>query len=151
MRPLCFTFAFFCFAAWCHPAFAQSESTHELSLAKSLVSRYCNAWSAVDPAERELAVADVWAERGEYLDSQPIHVVGRQALAAEIVKFQQQFPGAHFRCNAVQAHHHFVGYTWSMIMADGTDRFKGMDFGEIDSAGRLVRIVSFFDMLQEAK
>lgn len=72
-------------------------------------------------------------------------------MAAEIVKFQQQFPGAHFRCNAIRAHHGFVGYTWSMVMADGTERFKGMDFGEIDSAGRLVRIVSFFDMPQPAK
>ena len=151
MRALCFALAFSCFAAWCHPAHAQSESARELSLAKSVVSRYCNAWSTVDPAERELAIAEVWAERGEYLDSQPIHIMGRKALAAEIVKFQQQFPGAHFRCSDVRAHHGFVGYTWSMVMADGTERFKGMDFGEIDTAGRLVRIVSFFDMPQPAK
>ena len=82
------------------------------------------------------------------MDSQPVRITGREALAAEIVKFQQQFPGAHFRCNAVRGHHGFVGYTWLMVMADGTERFSGMDFGEIDTAGRLVRIVSFFDMPQ---
>lgn len=146
MRALYFTIVLSCIAAWCHPAYAQTRSGHELSVAKSVVSRYCNAWSVVDPADRKLAVAEVWAERGEYLDSQPIHVTGRQALAAEIVKFQQQFPGAHFRCDAVRTHHGFVGYTWSMVMADGTERFTGMDFGEFDSTGRLVRIVSFFDM-----
>jgi hypothetical protein len=151
MRALCFAFAFICVVAWFQPAHAQSESAHELSLAKSIVARYCNAWSTVDPTERERAVAEVWAERGEYLDSQPIRVMGRNALAAEILKFQQQFPGAHFRCSAVRAHHGFVGYTWSMVLADGTERFHGMDFGEIDSAGRLVRIVSFFDMPQPAK
>lgn len=151
MRTLHFTIVLCCFAPWCHPAHAQSESAHELSRAQSVVSRYCNAWSTVDPAERKRAVAEVWAERGEYLDSQPIRVTGREALAAEIVKFQQQFPGAHFRCEAVKAHHGFIGYTWSMVMVDGTERFKGMDFGEVDSAGRLVRIVSFFDMPQPAK
>jgi hypothetical protein len=151
VRVLILAFAFSCFAALCHPAHAQSDSTHALSLAKSVVSRYCSAWSMADPAEREIAVAEVWARRGEYLDSQPVHVVGRKALAAEMVKFQQQFPGAQFRCNAVRAHHGYIGYTWSMVMADGTERFKGMDFAEIDSAGRLVRIVSFFDMPQPAE
>jgi hypothetical protein len=151
MRVLCFALAFSCLVAWCHPAHAQSESDRELSLAKSVVSRYCNAWSTVDPAERERAIVEVWTEQGEYLDSQPVHLMGRHALAAEIVKFQQQFPGAHFRCSAVRFHHGFVGYTWSMVMADGTERFEGMDFGEIDSAGRFVRLVSFFDMPQPAK
>lgn len=151
MRTLYFCLAFSCFAAWCQPARAQGESARELSLARSIVARYCDAWSIVDLDEREQAIADVWAERGEYLDSQPVHVTGREALAAEIVKFQRQFPGAHFRCSAVRSHHGFVGYTWSMVMADGTERFTGMDFAEIDPEGRLVRIVSFFDMPQAAK
>ena len=150
MRALCFAFAIFVFAAWPQAANAQSESADELSLAKTVVARYCAAWSKVDPTERKLAVAEVWAEKGEYLDSQPVHVMGREALTSEIVKFQQQFPGAQFRCDAVRAHHGLVGYTWSMVMADGAERFQGMDFGEIDSAGRLVRIVSFFDMPQPA-
>lgn len=151
MRPLCFALAISCLAAWCQPARAQSEADQELSLARSVVSRYCDAWSKVDPAELEFSVGEVWAERGEYLDSQPVHVVGREALAAEIRKFQQQFPGAQFHCNAIRAHHGFVGYEWALVMADGTEPFRGMDFGEINSAGRLVRIVSFFDMPQPAK
>ncbi len=148
MRALCFTFAVFFSAAWPLEVHAQNESAHELSLAKAVVARYCNAWSKADPAERKLAVAQVWAEQGEYLDSQPVHAVGREALAGEIVNFQQQFPGAKFRCGAVRAHHGFVSYTWSMVMADGTERLQGIDFGEIDSSGRLVRVVSFFDMPQ---
>jgi hypothetical protein len=133
-----------------HVAHAQGAAADELSRAKALVSRYCGAWSKVDPAERDRAVSEVWAEQGEYMDSQPVRVTGRDALAAEIVKFQRQFPGAQFRCTAVRAHHGFVGYTWSMVMADGTEAFQGMDFGEVDPAGRLARIVSFFDMQQPA-
>ena len=148
MRALCLALAISWVSAWPHSAHAQSTSVSELSSAESVVSRYCDAWSEADPAKREIAVAAVWAERGEYMDSQPVHVTGREALAAEIVKFQQHFPGAHFRCEAVRAHHGFVGYTWLMVMADGTERFRGVDFGEIDADGRLIRIVSFFDTPQ---
>lgn len=151
MRALCFAFAISWVAVWPDAAHAQSKSAQELSFAKSVVSRYCNAWSEADAAKRKLAVAEVWAERGEYLDSQPAHVTGRGALVEEIVRFQQQFPGAQFRCSDVRAHHGFVGYNWSMVMPDGTELFQGMDFGEIDSEGRLVRIVSFFDMPEPAQ
>ena len=148
MRALYLALSITLVCAWPRLAHSQNASESELASAKAVVSRYCSAWSEADPAKREVAIAAIWDERAEYMDSQPVRITGREALAAEIVKFQQQFPGAHFRCNAVRAHHGFVGYTWLMVMADGTERFSGMDFGEIDTAGRLVRIVSFFDMPQ---
>lgn len=148
MRALFLVLAICLACAWPRLAHSQGSPESELASAKSVVAQYCSAWSEADPADREIAVAAIWDERAEYMDSQPVHITGRQALVAEIVKFQQQFPGANFRCDAVRAHHGFVGYTWSLVMADGTERFSGMDFGEIDSAGRLVRIVSFFDMPQ---
>lgn len=148
MHALCLTLAISLASGWLVLAHSESPPDSELAAATSVVSRYCNAWSEADPAKREIAVAVIWDERSEYMDSQPAHVTGRKALVAEIVKFQQHFPGAHFRCAAVRAHHGFVGYTWSMVMADGTEQFSGMDFGEIDPSGRLVRIVSFFDMPQ---
>jgi hypothetical protein len=132
------------FLALSLPAYGQIASNHELTLAKSTVSRYCDAWGTVDPAARKALVTEIWAEGAEYIDPQPVRITGRQALTAQILKFQQQFPGAVFRCTAVQAHHGFVGYTWVMVTPDGTERFKGTDFGELDAAGRLVRIVSFF-------
>lgn len=135
-----------CLLILAHGARAQDESTDDLRAAKSVVSRYCDAWGKTDPAERKSAVSGVWAENGEYLDSQPVRVSGREALESEILKFQQQFPGAGFRCTAVRAHHGFVGYTWTMVGPDGTTLMQGMDFGELDSSGQLVRIVSFFDM-----
>lgn len=129
-----------------HGAQAHDEPTDRFAAANSVVSRYCDAWSKTDPMERKAAVAEVWAENGEYLDSQPVRVTGREALESEILKFQQQFPGAGFRCTAVRTHHDFVGYTWTMVRPDGSTLMQGMDFGELDSTGRLVRIVSFFDM-----
>jgi hypothetical protein len=147
MRALCLFFVM----AWSVSAKAQIESVGELALANSIVSRYCKAWSTIDPEERKRAIEEIWAEGGEYLDSQPVRVTGRDALGEEIVKFQKQFPGARFQCSAVRAHHGFIGYEWSMVMPDGSESLKGIDFGEVDSVGRLVRIVSFFDMQQQSE
>jgi hypothetical protein len=146
MRTPCLTLSLACLVAWSQATHADAGQSDELSRADALVARYCGAWSKTDPAERQREVAGVWAEDGEYLDSQPARASGREGLEAEIKKFQQQFPGARFHCEAVKAHHGFVGYTWTMVSAEGSPLMQGMDFGEIDSSGRLVRIVSFFDM-----
>ena len=122
----------------------QSVFAQQISQADSTVARYCAVWGTIDPAAREAILAEVWAESGEYVDPQPTRVTGRAALAAEIVRFQRENPGSRFRCGTVQAHHGYVRYAWVMIGADGAERFQGMDFGEFDPAGRLVRIVSFF-------
>jgi hypothetical protein len=133
-----------CLAALGTPVSAQLVAAQQLSQTDSTVTRYCTAWETVDPAARDAILAEVWAESGEYVDPQPVRVTGRAALAAEIIRFQRENPGSRFRCSAVQAHHEFVRYAWVMVGADGAERFQGMDFGELDSAGRLVRIVSFF-------
>lgn len=146
MRASCLTLSLACLAAWSQATHAHADPADPVSQADAVVARYCGAWSKTDPAERQREVAGVWAEDGEYLDSQPARASGREGLEAEIVKFQQQFPGAQFRCEAIKAHHDFVGYTWTMVAADGSPLMQGMDFGELDSSGRLVRIVSFFDM-----
>jgi hypothetical protein len=130
---------------------AADAQTAQPSLADSVVARYCAAWGTVDRAAREALLTEVWAEDGEYLDPQPVHATGRTALNAEILKFQRAFPGATFRCDVAQVHHSFVRYTWVMVGADAAEGFQGMDFGEINSAGQLVRIVSFFDAPPAAK
>ena len=122
----------------------QAVSAQQLSQADATVARYCAAWATVDPSAREALLAEVWSESGEYVDPQPVRVTGRTALTAEILRFQRAYPGSRFRCGPVQAHHNYVRYAWAMVGADGVERFQGMDFGEFDSDGRLVRIVSFF-------
>lgn len=133
-----------CLAAFELPAHAQAAAARQPSLADTVVARYCAAWGTVDRAAREALLAEVWAEGAEYVDPQPVRVTGRNALTGEILRFQRENPGSSFRCNATQGHHGFVRYTWVMVGANGAERVQGMDFGEINSAGRLVRIVSFF-------
>jgi hypothetical protein len=99
----------------------------------------------VDRGAREALLEEVWAEGAEYVDPQPVRVTGRAALTAEIIRFQRGNPGTTFSCSVTQAHHGFVRYTWVMVRANGAQGFRGMDFGELNPAGQIVRIVSFFD------
>lgn len=144
MRMSVFIAAMSCLAAFGLPAQAQLAPGPQPSLADTVVTRYCAAWGTVDPAARDALLSDVWAEGAEYVDPQPVRVTGRKALTGEILRFQRENPGTTFRCSATQTHHSFVRYTWVMVGANGAEGFRGMDFGEINSAGRLVRIVSFF-------
>jgi hypothetical protein len=134
-----------CLGALIQSTDAKSIPGQPGSPADGVVAHYCAAWSTVDQAARDALLAEVWADDGEYVDPQPVRVTGRAAITSQILRFQHDFPGTSFRCGAVQAHHGFVRYTWVMIGLDGTAGFHGMDFGEINSDGRLVRIVSFFD------
>lgn len=126
------------------PAHAQSPPAQQRSPADTVVAGYCAAWETADRGAREALLAEVWAEGAEYVDPQPVRVTGRDALAAQILGFQRDNPGTTLRCSATQVHHGFVRYTWVMVGAYGAEGFRGMDFGELNSAGQLVRIVSFF-------
>ena len=132
-----------CLALISATANAQSPKDRD-TVAGSTIARYCAAWSTTDPQARESLLAGVWSENGEYVDPQPVRVSGREALNTEILRFQKENPGSGFRCGEAQIHHGFVRYAWAMVGPDGKDRFQGMDFGELDAAGRIVRVVSFF-------
>ena len=132
-----------CFAVLATTVNAQS-SADQPTTADSTIARYCAAWSTTDPQARKSLLADSWSDNGEYVDPQPVRVSGRSALNNEILRFQKENPGSSFRCGKAQTHHRFVRYSWVMVGPDGAERFQGMDFGEINPAGRIIRIVSFF-------
>ena len=124
-------------------ASGQKPSAPHLS-PDSTVALYCAAWRQTDPATRDVIIAKVWSDHGEYSDPRPVSVSGHAGLRAEIQRFQRDNPGATFRCGHPDAHQGYLLYTWVMVGADGVKRFEGTDFGELDADGRLRRIVSFF-------
>lgn len=101
-------------------------------------------WGTADRAARDRLLERVWAAEGTYSDPAPTHAVGRAALSAVIERLHGQLPGARFRCSGAQAHHDVLRFTWVLLAADGAERLRGMDFGEVDADGRLRRIVGFF-------
>jgi hypothetical protein len=46
--------------------------------------------------------------------------------------------------SGIDVHHTMVRFLWRLVRADGTCGDTSIDFGEVGSDGRLVKIVGFF-------
>ena len=115
-----------------------------------LIALYNRAWSEPDYALRQKLIEQIWAEDGTYTDP-TAHVAGRKALVDHIGAFFEQFPGAYFVVTSgIDSHHGKFRFTWRMVLADGKVFLEGIDFGELNSDGKLHRIVGFFGPLDQA-
>ena len=115
-----------------------------------LIALYNRAWSEPDYALRQKLLEQIWAEDGTYTDP-TAHVAGRKALVDHIGAFFEQFPGAYFVVTSgIDSHHGKFRFTWRMVLADGKVFLEGIDFGELNSDGKLHRIVGFFGPLAQA-
>ena len=52
--------------------------------------------------------------------------------------------------SGIDSHHGKFRFTWRMVLADGKVFLEGIDFGELNSDGKLHRIVGFFGPLAQA-
>jgi hypothetical protein len=93
---------------------------------------------------------EAWAEHGVYSDP-TAEVHGRQALSDHIAGFRAQMQGAVLSLtSAVDVHHRqHLRFTWKIANPSGETLAAGMDYGELDDEGRLVRIVGFFGPFSE--
>jgi len=108
-----------------------------------LVAGYVAAWGEADDEKRMQLLETVWAEDGLYADPMT-YLPGRAQLHAWIGGFLKQVPGAYFTlAGPVEAHHNMLRFFWVLHYPDGRE-VKGMDYGEVDSDGRLRKITGFF-------
>ena len=115
-----------------------------------LIALYNRAWSEPDYALRQKLLEQIFAEDGTYTDP-TAHVAGRKALVDHIGAFFEQFRGAYFVVTSgIDSHHGKFRFTWRMVLADGKVFLEGIDFGELNSDGKLHRIVGFFGPLAQA-
>lgn len=112
------------------------------------IAAYCAAWNEVDPAKRDRILAPVWADDATYTDP-IVHTVGREALVAHIGTVCARFPGSTIVMTSnIDIHHNVLRFYWKRILADGSSRPEGIDFGEIAGDGKIRRIVGFFGPLE---
>jgi SnoaL-like domain len=108
------------------------------------VKNYMDAWNEPDETARLALLARCWSDRSRYVDPN-VDLQGRQALAQHIAKVQASRPGARLEfVSGIDVHHNVVRFLWRLVRADGTYGDTSIDFGEVDQAGFLVRIVGFF-------
>ena len=111
---------------------------------EDVVAAYAAAWNETDEAARAELLRTAWADDGVYCDPTAL-VKGRDALVAHIRESHERFPGARIDAtSAVDAHHEWVRFSWTMVAADGSTVTDGFDVAELDADGRLLRLVGFF-------
>jgi hypothetical protein len=117
---------------------------------EQLIDRYCLAWSADDPAEREQHLRAVWADGATYTDPR-VHATTIDELLAHISRIHAGRPGARvLRTSRVDLHHNLARFHWHVALPDGTSLPDGIDFAELDATGsRITRIVGFFGPLRD--
>ena len=113
-----------------------------------VIATYCAAWNETDPVKRDKILQEVWDDDATYTDP-TVHTVGRAALVAHISTVCARFPGSTIvMTSAIDVHHNVLRFTWKRVLADGSERPEGIDFGEIAGDGKIRRIVGFFGPLE---
>jgi hypothetical protein len=111
---------------------------------ETLIDEYLSAYCEPDREQRVKAVSRLWAIDGRLTDP-PMEAFGHEAIVAQTDVLLGQFPAHRFcRTTAIDAHHGFARYGWTLVNATGTLVLEGCDFAEIDEGGRLRRVVGFF-------
>lgn len=135
--------------AWSLSAAALAAQQHlDVLSVDEAITLYASAWNEPDADARRRLLERSWSESGTYTDP-TAHVEGRAALDKHIAEyFRTQPAGTRIvPASAVDAHHGRFRFAWKMLRPDGTVAIEGMDYGELDSDGRISRIVGFFGPL----
>ena len=108
-----------------------------------LIEEYIAAWNEPDPGIRLELLETVWHDEGTYAD--PVsHAANRAGLDAIIDGFLGDNSGSKFILNdKIDYHHGYVRFYWTLYLATGAE-IHGMDFGEVSTDGKLLKIVGFF-------
>jgi hypothetical protein len=113
----------------------------------AIVDLHLRAYCEPDAARRAALVAQAWSADGVLIDP-PFDGTGHDGIAAMADVVLTHYPAHTFRrTTAVDAHHTFARYGWSLEAPDGTIAVTGTDVVEMDDDGRLQRIVGFFGEL----
>jgi hypothetical protein len=113
---------------------------------EEIVLAYVAAWSETDEAKRRALLEKGWAENSTYTDP-TVEVVGREALVQHIGGIHRQFTDCRIILTSrVDEHHDRIRFTWAMVNPKGSRVSEGIDFGEVGSDGRLIRITGFFGL-----
>ncbi|GAC1380202.1 MAG: hypothetical protein NVSMB4_09190 [Acidimicrobiales bacterium] len=127
---------------------ANGAGTGRLKMATAdVVGAYGDAWNEGDEASRRKLLEKGWADDGVYCDPMG-RADGRDALVAHIAGFHENMPGHRIAVTTnVDEHDGFFRFGWELRAADGTAAIEGVDFGTLDSDGRIASITGFFGPL----
>lgn len=111
------------------------------------IDNHLAAYCEPDRARRVELLESAWTPEGSLVDP-PFEGAGIQGIADMTDALLAQFPGHRFeRSTAIDHHHSTARYGWSLVAPDGAVAVAGVDVADVDSDGKLTRVVGFFSDL----
>lgn len=104
-------------------------------------------WNTTDPEEQRVLVDASMEHNVHFVD--PNHnIIGRDAFLKMAALVQSQIPGAVYsRASEVDMQNNFCRYHWA-IHLDGKLIMPGFDVTEVNDAGKIVKVIGFFQKLE---
>jgi SnoaL-like domain len=112
-----------------------------------IIDRYIAAWNTLDSQQRSIAMQEVVADDCDYADAHlPDALVGREQHNLFIERFRSKFPDFSLQlATPAQGHHGYYRFNWQLLAADGKIFTQGAYFGEINSEGKICKLIGFVD------
>ena len=104
-------------------------------------------WNTTDADEIERLTEEALELNVHFAD--PNHnIVGRKAFIDMVHQVQKQIPGAVYSRNSeVDMQNNFCRYHWKIDMGDKR-LMNGFDMTEVNDAGKIVKVIGFFGLLE---
>jgi hypothetical protein len=118
-----------------------------MSNLQETIDRYLAAWNNPDAEQRSQQMQAVVADDCYYADAHlPDALTTREAHDRFITQFRTKFPDFSLQLAApAQGHHGYYRFAWQLLKADGSIFTKGMYCGELNSEGKICKIIGFVD------
>jgi hypothetical protein len=116
-----------------------------MSAHPAALDSYFAAWNAPDAAAIRRHLADAFGEHTRYVDPHR-RATGIDEFAACLQAFRAESPDATITwASGVDSHHQLHRYAWEL--RSGARRLSGYDVVELNAAGRIDTVLSFFGPL----
>ncbi len=104
-------------------------------------------WNSSDAAEIERLTKEALEHNAHFVD--PTHnIIGHDAFIAMVHRTHKRIPGATYsHASEIDMQNNFCRYHWKIDL-DGKRLMDGFDVTEINDAGRVVKVMGFFGLLE---
>ncbi|MEO1221823.1 MAG: nuclear transport factor 2 family protein [Pseudomonadota bacterium] len=106
-------------------------------------------WNTTDPAEIDRLTEEALEHNVHFAD--PNHnIIGRKAFIKMVHQVQKQIPGAVYSHNSeIDMQNNFCRYHWKIDLGEKR-LMDGFDMTEVNDAGKIVKVIGFFQRLNPA-
>lgn len=112
-----------------------------------ILDNYIKTWAMVDSVTRLQALEKIWVKKGIH-ESPFSHSQGIEAINAEIDGFLKMFPNAIVRLSDIKRTNNKVVCKFVLQNAQGEELMSGVDYFELNDAGKIIKVIGFVEERQ---